>query len=275
MTWLAGLCTIESMNSSHDAALDEGSEESATADSRAVALNRIREAENERLSEERSVRKRLTWLGVVIGAAVGLSIGYMATLITIVDAGVGDFGFKFYRPNFVDGYLRVITAYLIGGGLVGGTLSYLLFTTRSEAASPIRWVITGVFYAICTPLIIGFLLPLTLLIFGDFIEGLRPGLWLSAFVETLLGSFLDGYIFMVKILYAGWLGAVMYLALCIGTYVFTQRVSLPESLTRVVPASVVICTVAAIVAILPLIIFAFGPFSLTTAFASFLTGENL
>ena len=124
----------------------------------------------------------------------------MATLITIVDAGVGDFGFKFYRPNFVDGYLRVITAYLIGGGLVGGTLSYLLFTTRSEAASPIRWVITGVFYAICTPLIIGFLLPLTLLIFGDFIEGLRPGLWLSAFVETLLGSFLDGYIFMVKIL---------------------------------------------------------------------------
>lgn len=264
------------MNSSHHAALDNNSEElQPTADSRAEALNRLREAENERLDEERDVRKRLVWLGIVVGAAVGLSIGYMATLITIVDAGVGDFGFKFYRPNFVDGYLRVITAYLIGGGVAGGGLSYLLFTTRSEAASPIRWLITGVFYAICAPLIIGFLLPLTLLVFGDFIEGLRPGLWLSAFVETLLGSFLDGYIFMVKILYAGWLGAVMYLVLSIGTYVFTHHVSLPESLTRAVPAPVIIYTVAAIIAILPIIILAFGPFSLTIAFASFLTGENL
>ena len=42
-----------------------------------------------------------------------------------------------------------------------------------------------------------------LLVFLDFVEGLRPGLWLSAFVETLLGSFLDGYIFMVIDLSAG------------------------------------------------------------------------
>ena len=50
------------MNSSHQAALDDSSEElQPTADSRAEALNRLREAENERLGEERDVRKRLVW----------------------------------------------------------------------------------------------------------------------------------------------------------------------------------------------------------------------
>ena len=166
---------------------------------RADALNRIREVENERLGVERAARVRLMWIGIIIGATVGLTVGYLATLITIVDGGIGDFGFKFYRPNFVQGFLRVITAYLIGGGFVGGLIAYFLFTTRAEAASPIRWIIAFVAYAGGTPLVIGFLLPLTILIFGDFVEGLRPGLWISAFVETLLGSFLDGYIFMVKV----------------------------------------------------------------------------
>ena len=78
-------------------------------------------------------------------------------------------------------------------------MSYVLFTTRSEASSPIRWLIAGIIYALGTPLLIGFLLPLTSLIFVDVLEGLRSGLWISAFVETLLGSFLDGYIYMVKV----------------------------------------------------------------------------
>ena len=120
-----------------------------------------------------------------------------------------------------------------------------------------------------------FLLPTTLLIFGDFIEGLRPGLWLSAFVETLLGSFLDGYIFMVKILAAGWIGALMFIVIFIATYVASQRLTLPESITQKVPAVVVYNVGAATIALIPLIIFAFGPFSFTTAVASFLTGENL
>ncbi len=246
-----------------------------TPESRAQALNRLREAENERLGEELIIRKRLMWLGIVVGATVGLTVGYLGTLITIVDSGIGEFGFRFFKPNFVDGFLRIIAAYIIGGGFVGGALSYLLFTTRAEAASPFRWLIAGIFYALATPLLIGFLLPTTILIFGDFIEGLRPGLWLSAFVETLLGSFLDGYIFMVKILSAGWIGTLMFLVIFIGIYMASQKIALPESITQKVPSTVVFNVAAALIALIPLIVIAFGPFSFATAVASFLTGENL
>ena len=246
-----------------------------TPESRAQALNRLREAENDRLGEELIIRKRLMWLGIVVGATVGLTVGYMGTLITIVDSGIGEFGFRFFKPNFIDGFLRIIAAYIIGGGFVGGALSYLLFTTRAEAASPFRWLIAGIFYALATPLLIGFLLPTTILIFGDFIEGLRPGLWLSAFVETLLGSFLDGYIFMVKILSAGWIGTLMFLVIFIGTYIASQKIALPESITQKVPSTVVFNVAAALIALIPLIVIAFGPFSFATAVASFLTGEKL
>ncbi len=262
-------------NSNHSTLQNDPPDLEPTSESRAQALNRLREAENERLGEEQIIRKRLMWLGIVIGATVGLTVGYLGTLITIVDSGIGEFGFKFFKPNFVDGFLRIITAYLIGGGAVGGVLSYLLFTTRAEAASPVRWIIASIFYALATPLLIGFLLPTTLLIFVDFIEGLRPGLWLSAFVETLLGSFLDGYIFMVKILAAAWIGALMFIVIFIATYVASQRLTLPESITQKVPAVVVYNVGAAVIALIPLIILAFGPFSFTTAVASFLTGENL
>ena len=262
-------------NSNHSTLQNDPPDLEPTSESRAQALNRLREVENERLGEELIIRKRLMWLGIVVGATVGLTIGYMGTLITIVDSGIGEFGFKFFKPNFVDGFLRIITAYIIGGGFVGGGLSYLLFTTRAEAASPVRWIIAGIFYALAAPLLIGFLLPTTLLVFVDFIEGLRPGLWLSAFVETLLGSFLDGYIFMVKILAAGWIGALMFLVIFIATYVASQRLTLPESITQKVPAVIVYNVGAAVIALIPLIIIAFGPFSLTTAVASFLTGENL
>ena len=264
------------MNSSHHATLDDGSEELLpTTDTRTQALNRIREAENQRLDVEREVRKRLMWLGIVVGATVGLTVGYLATLITIVDSGIGEFGFQFYRPNFVEGFLRVITAYILGGGLVGGALSYVLFTTRSEASSPIRWIIAGIVYALGAPLLIGFLLPMTLLIFVDFFEGLRPGLWISAFVETLLGSFLDGYIFMVKVLSAGLTGAVLFLLIAIGTHIASLRSTSVESSSRMIPTSAIYYAAAAIIAIIPLILLVAGPFSLATAFTSFLTGEQL
>ena len=120
------------------------SEQAVESETRSAALNRIREGENERLVLEVAVRKRLMWLGIVVGATVGLSVGYMATLVTIVDGGIDDFGFSFYRPNFVHGFLRIITAYILGGGFVGGAISYVLFTSRTEATSPIRWIIGGI-----------------------------------------------------------------------------------------------------------------------------------
>ena len=68
---------------------DETSARSNEPETRAQALNRIRDVENERLGLERVVQKRLMWIGIVVGATVGMLIGYLATLITIVDSGVG------------------------------------------------------------------------------------------------------------------------------------------------------------------------------------------
>ncbi len=269
-------CTIGFMTDSDSPSVRHQSPESATnPESRTQALNRIREAENERLVVERSIQKRLAWLGVVAGASVGMLVGYLATLITIVDSGIGEFGFEFYRPNFLQGFLRVVTAYLIGGGAVGGSLMYVLFTSRNEASSAFRWLIVAVVYALATPLLIGFLLPITILIFGDFVEGLRPGLWLSAFVETLLGSFLDGYIFLVKVLYAGVVGGLLFVAVTSSVYVASQRHYLPMTLTDAMPKPVFLYVVASSAALIPLVVIAFGPFSLTTAVASFLTGEKI
>ena len=254
---------------------DESSELAATPATRVQALNRIREAENKRLGVERSVQKRLMWLGIVVGSTVGMLVGYVATLITIVDSGIGEFGFEFYRPNFVQGYLRVITAYILGGGLVGGGIMYTLFTNRQEATSILRWLIAAVAFGILSLLIIGFLLPLTILIFGDFIEGLRPGLWLSALVETLLGSFLDGYIFMVKSLYAGVAAGVLFVAINAAIYAASLNMSVSSVLGRRVPETAVYYLVAAIIALIPLVLLVVGPFSLATAVTSFLTGEKL
>ena len=246
-------------------------------ETRAQALNRIRKAENERLVVERAVQKRLTWLGVVVGSTVGMLVGYLATLITIVDTGIGEFGFEFYRPNFVQGFLRIVTAYILGGGSVGGATMYALFTNRREATSILRWLIAAVTFGILTPLLIGFMLPLTILIFNDFIEGLRPGLWLSAFVETLLGSFLGGYIFMLKSLYAGVIGGVLFVAINAVFYVASLRlyVPLPPALARRVPETMLFYIAAAGIAAIPLVLLVVAPFSLVTAVTSTLTGEKL
>lgn len=254
---------------------NENPDTEPTLENRGQALNRIREAENERLDFERSIQKRLMWLGVVAGASVGMLVGYLATLITIVDGGIGEFGFEFYRPNFLQSFLRVVTAYLIGGGAVGGALVYVLFTSRNEASSVFRWIIAFVVYSLAAPLLIGFLLPLTILIFGDFIEGLRPGLWLSAFVETLLGSFLDGYIFLVKVLYAGVAGGLLFVVILVAVYVGSQRLSMPASATDTTSNPIVLYVIAGSAALIPLVVIAFGPFSLATAVTSFLTGEKL
>ena len=244
-------------------------------ETRTQAFNRIRDAENERLLVERSVQKRLMWLGFVVGATVGMLVGYLSTAITIVDSNVGEFGFQFYRPNFVESFLRIITAYILGGGLVGGGIMYAVITTRQEASSIFRWVIVAFVYSIATPLLIGFLLPLTILIFVDIFEGLRPGLWISAFVETLLGSFLDGYIFMLKTLYAGVLGGVLFVAIAAVTYMASMRALIPSALGRRVPELVVYYALAAIIALTPLVVLVVGPFSLLTAVTSTLTGEKL
>ena len=262
-------------NSDFSSLPDEPTDPTPTPETRTQALNRIRSAENERMGVERTVQMRLMWLGIVVGATVGLTVGYLATLITIVDGGVGDFGFQFYRPNFVSGFLRVITAYLIGGGAIGGGIMFALFTTRNEANSVFRWLIAGIFYALATPLLIGFLLPLTLLIFGDIVEGLRPGQWLSAFVETLLGSFLDGYIFLIKVFYSGVIGALLFVAVSVVTFFASLHVELPKSLTRKVSNVVVFNVIGALIGLIPLVIIVAGPFSLVTAVASMLTGERL
>ena len=270
------MCTIKGMENSDSSSLnDQSSEPDFSQETRTQALNRIREAENERLGVERATQKRLTWLGIVAGATVGMLVGYLATLVTIVDSGIGEFGFEFYRPNFFQGFLRVVSAYLIGGGAVGGALLYLLFTSRNEASSIFRWGIAGIAYAFATPLLIGFLLPMTILIFGDFVEGLRPGLWLSAFVETLLGSFLDGYIFLVKVLYAGVVGGLLFVVITASVYACSRRFSFIASLTDAMPKPVVNYVIAGAAALIPLLLIAFGPFSFATAVASFLTGEKL
>lgn len=262
-------------NSDSHSLPDQAPKTATDSEARTQALNRIREAENERLVVERSVQKRLAWLGVVTGATVGLLVGYLATLITIVDSGVGEFGFNFYRPNFVESFLRLVTAYIFGGGFVGGAIIYVLFTSRQEATSVFRWLMVSIAYAFGAPLLIGFLLPTTLLIFGDIVEGLRPGLWISALIETLLGSFLDGYIFLVKVLYAGVAGGVLFVAITTGVYIASQRISLPRSLTDIIPKPVVFYVIAGTAGIVPLLLLAFGPFSLTAAITSFLTGEKL
>ena len=262
-------------NSDFSSLPDEPANPTPTPETRTQALNRIRSAENERMGVERTVQMRLMWLGIVVGAIVGLTVGYLATLITIVDGGVGDFGFQFYRPNFVSGFLRVITAYLISGGAIGGGIMFALFTTRNEANSVFRWLIAGIFYALATPLLIGFLLPLTLLIFGDIVEGLRPGLWLSAFVETLLGSFLDGYIFLIKVLYSGFVGALLFVAISAVTFFASLHVELPSWLTRRFSNVIVFNVIGALIGLIPLVIIVAGPFSLVTAIASTLTGERL
>ena len=106
------MCTIEGMENSNSSSSinDETSEATSSPETRTQALDRIREAENARLGVERSIQKRLMWLGVVAGASVGMLVGYLATLVTIVDSGIGEFGFEFYRPNFLQGFLRVVTA---------------------------------------------------------------------------------------------------------------------------------------------------------------------
>lgn len=152
---------------------------------------------------------------------------------------------------------------------------YAVITTRQEASSIFRWVIVAFVYSIATPLLIGFLLPLTILIFVDIFEGLRPGLWISAFVETLLGSFLDGYIFMLKTLYAGVLGGVLFVAIAAVTYMASMRALIPSALGRRVPELVVYYALAAIIALTPLVVLVVGPFSLLTAVTSTLTGEKL
>ncbi len=247
----------------------------ATVDRRTEALNRLRQAENERLDVERVVQRRLMWLGIVVGATVGMLVGYLATLITIVDSGIGEFGFQFFRPNFVQGFLRVIAAYIVGGGAVGGGIMYAAFTSRQEASSIFRWLIVAIAYTIATPLLIGFLLPLTILIFGDIVEGLRPGLWISAFVETLLGSFLDGYIFLVKVLYAGVIGSLTFVAITASIHFATQRIGALASFTRGFGRAMLFYIAAASIPLVPLAILALGPLPLATAAASFLTGEKL
>lgn len=237
-------------------------------------LDQLRAQETARRGDDQQLRRNIALSGVVIGAIVGLTIGYLGTAIAIVDEGVGEFGFRFYRPNLTN-FLRLSPAYALSGGFVGGGLTYLLMTTRTTAVNPVRWLLIAVVYALATPLLIGFLLPTTILLAFDVWEGLRPGLWLSAFVETFLGSFLDGYIYMISTVYAGALGAALLLLVNGLSAVIWVRyppaVDVGIASVRGAAQNVAQLLLTA----LPLLVFIAGPFEMFKDFAAWLTGERL
>ena len=81
---------------------------------------------------------------------------------------------------------------------------------------------------------------------------------------------------MVKVLSAGVTGAVLFLIIGIGTHVASLRSAFAEtSSLGAIPSSAIYYVVAAIIALIPLVLLALGPFSLVTDFTSFLTGEQL
>ena len=238
------------------------------------ALRGLRQRENELLDADRRLRLRLAITNAIIGAMIGMLIGYLGTAIAIVDDGIGDFGFRFFRPS-LDLYLRVSTAYFIPGALIGGISSYLLFTGRTEIKSPIRWISTWLILAPGIPLLIGFFLPVTFVVFVDFWEGLRPGLWASAIVENFLRSFVDGFIYMVSVLYAGLASAVAYIVISIVCVILWIKDPIPSEWTRSIPAPAYYYAFAFCLSASPLVIMLFGPFNLLRAVTAFLTGENV
>ncbi len=244
------------------------------APSQRSSLADLRVRENQRMGDERRLRVRLMWSCAVVGAMIGMFAGYLGVVVTIVNQGVGVFGFDFYRPDLVN-FLRTFFAYVVPGALVGAMSVFVLFNSRAEMNSPFRWLIIWVLMAFGIPLLSGFFLPLTLVVFIDFWEGLRPGLWVSALVEAFLASFLDGFIYMVTVLPAGAVSGLLFIAFAVGALALWLNDPIPEGWTRRVPRSAYHYLIAFVVSVIPLLIVLLGPFTLLRAFAGFLTGERL
>ena len=257
------------------AATDETQPEAETQPSSNMhRLNELRQVEETRRGEDQHLRVRMAATGAIIGIMVAAFVGFVGIAISIVDDGVGDFGFKFFRPNLTT-FFRIITAYAFSGAVAGAGLTYLIFQSRRAAANPALLLLSGVANAIATPLLIGLTLPLTFLIFVDFFEGLRPGLWLSAFVEVFLGSFLDGYVYMISIVYAGLLGGLVFIVLTALSGWFWIKQPFGAAFGNDNVKTGVYATAIAVIAAVPFLAVAFGPIDILRSITQALTGENI
>lgn len=237
-------------------------------------LDELRSLETSRRGADQVLRRRMTVAGAVIGIMVAFLVGYLGVAVTLADEGAREFGFRFSKPDLAT-FLRASTAYIFSGAVVGAALTSLVALSRSTASNPFIWLGAGVVSIIATPLLIGLTLPLTVLIFFYFFEGLEPRLWASAFTQEFLGSFFSGYLYMVNIVYAGAFGAIVFvLATALSAWVWIRdpAVNLIESDRA--RSAVYVCFLGALTAI-PFLVLVLGPLDLLRSLTGFLTGERL
>lgn len=237
-------------------------------------LDELRAGEATRRESDRHLRTRVTLSGTLIGALIAMFVGFLGTAVLIADDGAREFGFRFYRPD-LSNFIRLSTAYLFSGAVVGAGISYLIALSRSTTVNPLFWLGGALVASIAVPLLIGLTLPLTVLIFFDFFSGLRPGLWFSAFVQVFLGSFLDGYIYMVTVVYAGALGGLCFGVLTAVSAWTWIKDPLGGAVAHQTARMAVYLALTAIVAAIPFLVVAFGPLDLLRSLTGFLAGENL
>ena len=237
-------------------------------------LDQLRSLESTRRGADQALRRRMTLAGAVIGVMVAFLVGFLGIAVTVADEGAREFGFRFFRPDLTN-FFRASTAYIFSGAVVGAGLTNLVANSRSTASNPFMWLGAGVISIIATPLLIGLTLPLTILIFFDFFEGLQPGLWVSAFTQEFLASFFGGYLYMVNIIYAGALGAVVFVLLTgVNAWVWIKDPAVGLIDNRRVRSAVYVCALAGIAAV-PFLVVVFGPLDLLRALTGFLSGERL
>lgn len=237
-------------------------------------LDELRVGETTRRESDRRLRVRMTLSGTIAGALIAMFVGFLGTAVLIADDGAREFGFRFYRPD-LGNFFRLSTAYLFSGAVVGAGISYLVGLSRSTSTNPFLWLGGAGVASLALPLLIGLTLPLTVLIFFDFFTGLRPGLWLSAFVQVFLGSFLDGYIYMVTVVYAGMLGGLCF-GVCTAISAWTWiKDPLGNVIEHRTARMTVYLAMIAIIAASPFLVIAFGPLELLRSLTGFLAGENL
>ena len=237
-------------------------------------LDELRAGEANRRESDRRLRVRMTLSGTIAGAAVAMFVGFLGTSVLIADDGAREFGFRFYRPDLAN-FFRLSTAYLFSGAVVGAGISYLVGLSRSSSTNPLFWLGGAVVSSLAIPLLIGLTLPLTVLIFFDFFTGLRPGLWLSAFAQVFLASFLDGYIYMVTVVYAGMLGGLCFgICTAISAWIWVKD-PLSNSIAHPTARTVTYSAMIGVLAAAPLLVVAFGPLDLLRSLTGFLAGENL
>ena len=253
---------------------DTGTSVDAPALSGKQRLDELRSLESTRRGADQDLRKRMTLVGAVIGIMVAFFVGYLGIAVTIADDGAREFGFRFFRPDLAN-FFRASTAYIFSGAVVGAGLTNLVAISRSTASNPFMWLGAGVVSIIATPLLIGLTLPLTILIFFDFFEGLKPGLWASAFTQEFLGSFFSGYLYMVNIVYAGALGAIVFVILTgLNAWVWIKDPAGGSISDQRIRSAAYVCVLAGIAAV-PFLVVAFGPLDLLRSVTGFLTGERL